>query len=141
MKILLLYQFMQPDTVVSALHFSQLAQELSNSGHCVTAWPANRSCRKTGLRYVKNEIYKGVIYNRIYRLDLLNKVAFFRVVNAIWMFLSWSKIIFYFGKSKPDVIIIGTDPIFSNILRASKNYKTGHKNCSLGFRHVSRGRY
>ena len=45
MKIALLYHFMHPDDVVSAIHFDGLAQDLAKKNWSVEALPCNSGCR------------------------------------------------------------------------------------------------
>jgi hypothetical protein len=41
----ILYHFMYPDDVVSAIHLDGLAQDLANAGWEIEAFPCNRGCR------------------------------------------------------------------------------------------------
>ncbi|NLE89793.1 MAG: glycosyltransferase family 4 protein, partial [Dehalococcoidales bacterium] len=44
-SILILYHFYPPDDVISARHFSDLAEGLANRGWDVTVYTSNRYCR------------------------------------------------------------------------------------------------
>ena len=43
-RIAILYHYMYPDDVVSAIHFDGLAQDLAANGWEVEALPCNRGC-------------------------------------------------------------------------------------------------
>lgn len=115
-KITILYHYMYPDDVVSSMHLDGLAQDLVKKGWDVEAFPCNRGCRNENKQYSKSEIYKGVVYRRVWR-PLFSQHSFLgRVFNSIWMVLSWTKLAFRPRKRQSDIIIIGTDPIFSAIV-------------------------
>ncbi len=115
-KILLLYQFYAPDDVVSAIEFTQLGEGLAAKGHVVEAWPSNRSCHQEDAVYTtKPEILNGVKVRRVWRPGFHQHLFWGRILNALWVEASW-KIRALFTMNKPEVVIIGTDPIFAIFL-------------------------
>ena len=106
------YHFLPPDDVVSARHFADLAEGLQERGWKVRVFGSNRSCRSNGASYPLAETINKVEYNRTWRPDFPQNRAYGRIANAIWMCGSWaSKAIW--EQNPPDVMITGTDPIFS----------------------------
>ena len=115
-RITFLYQYMYPDDVTSALHFDELSQYLASKNWYVEALPSNRSCHNKSQKYSQYDFYKGVHYKRIWRPKLNQHTFWGRLLNSIWMILCWSKIIFRRKTESPDLIVIGTDPLFSILI-------------------------
>jgi colanic acid biosynthesis glycosyl transferase WcaI len=111
----LLYHFFYPDDVVSARHFSDMAEELVKRNWDVIVLTSNRYCRYQKHRIpLKNEVWKGISVYRSYRppWNQANKVL--RLCNTLWMCISWC---LYINRSKKTAYyIIGSDPQFSQIL-------------------------
>jgi len=107
---LVFYHYLYPDDVVSAVHVSELCEELVRRGWAVTAMPSNRCCREDGISYPRTDQWKGVTIRRIWRPALSRASALGRFLNAIWMVGRWSLAAF---QNSPDVVIVGTDPILS----------------------------
>ena len=64
-RVALLYHFMYPDDVVSAMHFDGLAQGLVERGWQVEALPCNRGYHDRSLKFSTRERHEGVLYSRI----------------------------------------------------------------------------
>lgn len=114
-RVAILYHYMYPDDVVSALHLDGLAQDLASKGWEVEALPCNRGCRDETRVYPAAEIHHGVHYRRIWRPGFSQKSFWGRLVNSGWMIASWSRLAFRRRGRRPDVIVIGTDPIFAAV--------------------------
>ena len=112
-RIALLYHFMFPDDVVSAHHYDDLARGLVARGWEVEALPCNRGCRNESARYSKRETADGVRYRRIWRPRFRQSSFLGRLLNAVWMVLAWSWIALRPAARRPDIVLIGTDPIFA----------------------------
>ena len=110
---LVFYQYYYPDDVVSAVHFKELAEGLADRGWQVTTMPCNRSCRSDHTSYASHEVYSGVDIRRIWRPAWPQEKNWGRLANSIWMICLWSWVSLF---RKPDVLIIGTDPIVSLIV-------------------------
>ncbi|MCR9271145.1 MAG: glycosyltransferase family 4 protein [Hyphomonadaceae bacterium] len=111
-RVAILYHFMAPDDVVSAVILHGLAEDLVAQGWEVEALPSNRACHRRGAAYPKREVIDGVRYKRIWRPDFPQKSFFGRLANSIWMILSWSLIGLRAKDKRPGTVIIGTDPMF-----------------------------
>lgn len=109
------YHFFPPDDVVSARHFGDLAEGLAERGWKVRVYTSNRSCRANGASYPLRETINGVEYHRCWRPDFPQNRAIGRVLNALWMILAWGTRPIW-EKNPPDVMITGTDPIFSALV-------------------------
>jgi glycosyltransferase involved in cell wall biosynthesis len=113
-KVIVLYHYFYPDDVVSARHFDQLCQELVSRGWQVEAMPSNRGCRDESRVYPRREDWNGIAIRRVWRPRLRQSGTLGRIVNATWMIASWSARIGLRSRQRlPDVLIVGTDPIFS----------------------------
>ncbi|HEX4284475.1 MAG TPA: glycosyltransferase family 4 protein [Terracidiphilus sp.] len=112
LKAAVLYQFFPPDEIVSAVLFGELASELAKQGWEVDAYPSNRDCRSEALRYLATENLDGVRIQRLWRPSLAQSTGAGRILNALWMIARWS-LIGCDPRVRPDVLIIGTDPILS----------------------------
>jgi colanic acid biosynthesis glycosyl transferase WcaI len=116
LRVGVLYQFFHPDDVVSARIFSDFCAELSRRGWEVTAWPCNRPCHDAKERYPLTEEWEGVAIRRIWRPALRQASKLGRVVNAAWMFAAWCWALLRDRRNRPDVLVIGTDPILSILI-------------------------
>lgn len=115
-RIALLYHFMYPDDVVSAHHFDGLADNLVRQGWEVEALPCNRSCRNPKQRYPRHDTRNGVRYQRIWRPNFRQASIVGRLLNSAWMLTAWIGLVFRSKKNRPDVILIGSDPVFAVLL-------------------------
>jgi len=105
------YHFFFPDDVAGARHFEDLCQELSKRGWKITVFPSNRSCHSNNLKFQLFEKLNLINIKRIWRPSFKQSSTIGRIINTIWMLLAWS--LLPFRKQKADVILVGTDPIFS----------------------------
>jgi hypothetical protein len=124
MKILILYHYYHPDDVVSAQHFTGLAEGLIQAATAtaqskidtVEVWPSNRSCHHPEKTYsCVREIVHEVHIDRIWRPNFSQHSFLGRIFNSLWMQTAWF-LKLAFTRSKPDLIILGTDPIFAILL-------------------------
>ena len=106
---LVLYHYLYPDDVVSSIHMSELCAGLAARGWKVTAIPCNRDCREESKTY-DSTTWQGVELRRVWRPSFRQASKFGRVLNASWMIARWSLLACSF-RPKPDVVIIGTDPV------------------------------
>lgn len=112
-KIAILYHFFYPDDVVSARHFSDLAEGLAAAGWEVEVLPCNRGCRNPADTYPPRERWRSVNISRVWRPRLAQSSSLGRIVNAAWMIAAWSRIALRPRAARPDVVLVGTDPILS----------------------------
>ncbi|HEY5038826.1 MAG TPA: glycosyltransferase family 4 protein, partial [bacterium] len=114
-KILILYHYYHPDDVAGAQQFTGMAEGLTQKGWEIETWPCNRSCHHSGMSYsLKPETVNGVLIRRVWRPDFNQHKFLGRILNALWVEGAW-KLRIWFGKA-PDIVIIGTDPIFALLL-------------------------
>ena len=108
-RILILYHFYKPDDVISARHFSDLAEGLAARNWNVTVLTSNRYCRYAADRIrPKVEEINGVKIIRMSRPAFDQSKNISRMINSIWISAKWLlKILF---SDSYDVILIGTDP-------------------------------
>ncbi len=112
---IIMYHFFYPDDVVSARHFSDFAEELANRDWKVTVLTSNRYCRSPERKItVKEETWKGIRVIRLSRpgWDQANNIS--RILNSLWIMLAWA--LKLSDLPKADVVIIGSDPQFSQLL-------------------------
>lgn len=112
-KVALLYHYMYPDDVVSAVLFDSLGQSLAARGWDVEAQPSNRGCRDETKSYTSTEVHKGVFYNRVWRPGFRQSKTVGRLLNSFWMIVAWLRLSFRRRTSLPDVVVIGSDPVFA----------------------------
>lgn len=114
-SIAILYHFFYPDNVISSRHFTQLAEGLVNKGWDVTVFTSNRFCRDYNKKIeLKEEKFNGINIIRISRPKLNQSNPILRLINSLWVSISWYKKL---NKLKPfDILLIGTDPQFSPII-------------------------
>jgi putative colanic acid biosynthesis glycosyltransferase WcaI len=113
---LVLYHYFYPDDVISARHFDGLAQGLAARGWRVTAAPSNRGCRDESRRYPLQENWDGISIRRVWRPALKQASNFGRIANALWMIGAWGLRALEHGERRPDVVIVGTDPVLSPLV-------------------------
>jgi colanic acid biosynthesis glycosyl transferase WcaI len=112
-KICILYHFFHPDDVVSARHFSDLAEGFAAAGWEVEVLPSNRACRNPSQQYPAKDIWKGIKIHRVWRPALAQSAAHGRLLNAFWMLAAWSRLALRPAATRPDVVLVGTDPVLS----------------------------
>lgn len=112
---IILYHFFYPDDVVSARHFSDFAEELVKRGWKITVLTSNRYCRYPNRQIpIKKEDWKNIKIIRVNRPAWNQANYFTRSLNALWMMMAW--ILKLLKMPSADVIIIGSDPQFSQLL-------------------------
>lgn len=113
-SVFVLYQYLYPDDVVSSLHVTQLCEGLVDRGWRVTASSCNRACRSNDV-YPRKTIWNGIEFLRVWRPGFRQSSGLGRTINAIWMLLAWSLMALN-PRHRPDVLIIGTDPVLSPVV-------------------------
>jgi colanic acid biosynthesis glycosyl transferase WcaI len=112
---LILYHFFHPDDVVSARHYSDFAAELVGRGWDVTVLTSDRYCRRKGEKIgVRKERWKNIQIIRIRRMGWDQGRNIWRIANGLWMMIGWAFKLMTLPR--PDVIIMGSDPQFSQFL-------------------------
>ena len=109
------YQFFYPDDVVGSTLFSELCAGLVRRGWEVTAFPSTRGCHSKSSKYPKEGEFEGVKIKRVWRPAWRQSSGMGRILNAAWMLLRWSMLATR-HQPKPDVVIVGTDPILSVLI-------------------------
>ena len=112
----ILYQFFHPDDVVSARIFSEFCTDLRGRGWDVTAWPCNRACHDAEECYPLAEDWEGVAIRRIWRPAFRQTSGLGRTVNAAWMLVAWCLTLLRDRRDRPDILVIGTDPVFGILI-------------------------
>ena len=112
---LVLYHYLYPDDVVSAIHFSDLCAGLVKRGWRVVGCASNRPCRDRKKVYVPHSVWNGVEFRRVWRPGLQQASGFGRLANAVWMIGAWS-LLALDRRFQPDVLIVGTDPVLSPVV-------------------------
>jgi glycosyltransferase involved in cell wall biosynthesis len=107
---LVLYHYFHPDDVVSAQLYADLCTGLGDRGWDVTVMPCNRGWGDETAQYPLRDEWRGLHIRRIWRPAFRQATTAGRLLNAAWMILAWSLVALW---RKPDVLIVGTDPIFS----------------------------
>ena len=115
MKTLFIYSYGYPDENVSALHFTQLAEEFVRSGENCEFWCSNRAYRDYREKY-DTISYKGELkFRRITNLPMGN-IFLRKIINLfIFNFVVFYRIIFS-SRTEFKVIFTGTDPIFLHVI-------------------------
>jgi len=106
----ILYHYYYPDNVVSARHFTDLAEGLYSSGWDVEVFTGNRYCRKEGIISPCCEIYQGVHIRRFKCPPFTQSKNIGRLLTTFCLSVKWFFALFF---KRVDVVIIGTDPQFS----------------------------
>ncbi len=122
-KVYVLYHFYKPDSVVSAVHFSDLCEGLSDRGWDVTILTSNRYCRRKGAIEPEREVIGGVNVERSWRPGLAQSSNVLRMVNSLWIQAAW--VLRLRKMPKADAIIVGTDPQFSQFMLPSLRRVSG----------------
>jgi len=115
-SVFLLYHFFQPDDVVSARLFSDLAEELTDSGFDVTAVPSIRSCHGPGVRLAKRESWAGGKIRRVWRPAWPQHKTAGRFGNTLFMLLAWTWIAAMTPRRRGEVMVVGTDPVMGVLI-------------------------
>jgi glycosyltransferase involved in cell wall biosynthesis len=119
-RLAALYHYFHPDDVVSARHFSDFCQELVARGWQVEALPCTAGCRDEKKVYRRVEKWNGVSIRRVWRPRFRQASTWGRMLNAAWMIIAWSiAIVKRRNGTRPDVLIIGTDPVLSILVSLS----------------------
>ncbi|MBO4511646.1 MAG: glycosyltransferase family 4 protein [Victivallales bacterium] len=129
MRILLIYHFFHPDTVISARLFSDLAEDLAAGGHDVTVYTSNRCIRSEG-ELPASEVWHGVKIRRFQRPGFRQGSNVGRVLNSFILQRRWLKA-FRQQRDEFDVVIVGTDPqfcwmMFPKMKRIAPNVRLVH---------------
>jgi colanic acid biosynthesis glycosyl transferase WcaI len=111
-KIYIFSHYLHPDDVVSSVLFSELCTGLVCRGWDVTAFPCNRACHNDSAAFPSKSEFEGVKIERIWRPAWRQSSTIGRVLSALWMIFRWSLLATQ-KRHGPDVVIIGTDPVFS----------------------------
>lgn len=115
-RIAVLYHFFHPDDVVSARHFTQLCVGLHQRGWEVEVFPCNRSCRDPSSVYPLREHWEGLRIRRVWRPPFDQSSVAGRLCNTGWMVAAWLQLGLREPRQTPDVVLIGTDPLFSVVV-------------------------
>ncbi len=114
-SVVLMYHFFYPDDVVSARHFSDFGEELVKRGWKVSVVTSNRFCRYWDRKIPhKRETWNGMEIIRVSRPGLNQANDLSRALNALWIMGRWLGK--FFTLRKEDVVIIGSDPQFSQLI-------------------------
>jgi len=113
-KILVLYHYYRPDDVVSAIQMAELCEGLTSRGWEVEVWSANRSCHQGESSYaIPSEFLQGVSVRRVWRPSWRQHSFPGRIANSVWMQTAWFWRLLTSSGYRPDVILTGTDPLFT----------------------------
>jgi glycosyltransferase involved in cell wall biosynthesis len=112
-KVAVLYHYFYPDDVVSARHLTHFCLDLKERGWQVEALPCNRGCRDESITHPLQESWEGLTIQRVWRPRFRQASTLGRLGNAAWMVAAWCTLAFRPKATVPDVIVIGTDPVFS----------------------------
>ena len=111
MRVLIIYHFFYPDTVISARIMSDLATELTKRGHIITVYTSNRLIRKNDV-LCKHEIWNRIDIKRFSRANFPQNNNIGRLINSLTLQTKW--LFRYLVERKQyDTIIVGTDPQFA----------------------------
>lgn len=114
-SVTILYHFFHPDDVVGARQFSDFAQELASRGWDVTVLTSNRYWgRPKGKIPIARETWGDVRIIRVPRFGWDQAHDVLRIGNALWIMMGW--LIKLRKLPKADVIVVGSDPQFSQLL-------------------------
>ena len=114
-SIYILYHFFHPDDVISAEHMRGLAEGLVNRGWSVTILTSNRFCRDQKKEiHVLDEHWNGMRIIRVPRRQYNQASHIGRLRNSIAMQRGWIEMLR--SLPAPDVLLLGTDPQFSQFM-------------------------
>ena len=113
-SVTILYHFFHPDDVVSARHFSDLAEELVRRGWNVDVLTSDRYCRYPDKRIPADfEIWNKIRIFRVHRPALDQSRNIPRLLNTTWMLSNWAVLSLF---RRGGLFLIGTDPQFSQVI-------------------------
>jgi colanic acid biosynthesis glycosyl transferase WcaI len=112
-KLLALYHYLPPDDTVSARLFGELCAGLVMRGWSVDASPSNRAYSDEAPRFPTAETIDGVRYRRVWRPPFREATSGGRLANSAWMTFSWSLRAARLTSFRPDVLLVGTDPVLA----------------------------
>lgn len=116
MKVLLINQCFYPDVVSSAQHLTDLALDLSRSGHAVTVLAGRRGYDNPETHFPKKEVWKGISILRIRSTGLGKSSRFARIMDfGSFMFFCLVRMLFL---PKHDVVVALTSPPLISSLAA-----------------------
>lgn len=107
----LLYHYFQPDDVISARLFGELADGLVARGWDVTAVPCHRGCRDESVTRPLRERWGGVDVRRVWRPRFKQASNRGRLLNAGWMIAAWGLEAARLPTRRREVVVVGTDPV------------------------------
>jgi len=110
-SVYLLYHFFRPDDVVSARLFSDLAEELTEVGFAVTAFPSIRSCHGAHVRLQRKQSWIGGKIRRVWRPNWSQHRTAGRFGNTLFMLIGWTWLAAITRRRPSEVMIVGTDPV------------------------------
>lgn len=114
-SVYILYHFFYPDNVVSAEHKKELAQGLVARNWNVTVLTSNRFCRDQEHEIEPlDEQWDGMRIIRVPRKQYNQSSTIGRLRNSFAMQHGWLKVLKTLPE--PDVLILGTDPQFSQLM-------------------------
>lgn len=113
--VCLLYHFFYPDDVVSARHFGDLAEGLRDRGWHVRVLTSNRLRRRPKESLPAGRVmHDGIEIHRVWRPRWSQDGMFARLFNNFWLLAGW--LVAVTRAPKPDVLVIGSDPPFAQLL-------------------------
>ena len=102
--------------MAGAAQFTGLCEGLAAKGWEVEVWPSNRSCFEGKTFSTELETVNGVKVKRVWRPGFDQHGFWGRILNSIWMQKAWFWRLLFSSGTQPDVILLGTDPLFSLFL-------------------------
>ncbi|HBJ34965.1 MAG TPA: hypothetical protein DDZ51_09440 [Planctomycetaceae bacterium] len=118
-SVFLLYHFFQPDDVISARLYSDLAVELTESGFDVTAVPSIRRCHGRREPLAKHESWAGGKIRRVWRPAWPQHRTAGRFGNTLFMLLAWTWLAVVTPRRRGEVMVVGTDPVLGVLIAIS----------------------
>lgn len=103
------FQYYYPDDLVSARHFTDLAENLHLLGWDVRVFTGNRYCRSQGSISPYKEIRNGVEITRFWYPPFSHSKNIGRLLNTVCLSFLWFLGLLF---AKTDVVIFGTNPQF-----------------------------
>lgn len=114
MRILLIYHFFHPDSVVSARIYTDLALSLAKDGHDVTVFTSD--CFHRGeVRIGVDEKWCGIQIYRFSRPSFNQAKNVQRLLNSLFIQLKWLRG-FWRHREDFDAVVVGTDPQFAYMM-------------------------
>lgn len=107
----LMYHYFEPDDVISARLFGELAEGLVARGWRVTALPCNRGCRDESVTRPASESWRGVEIRRVWRPRFKQASNAGRLLNAGWMVAAWGLRAATEPRRAREVAVVGSDPV------------------------------